>query len=590
MKEPLQSQIITGYDLYNAFKNGAKQLSVYEEEINRINVFPVQDADTGTNLYQTSKAILEYSDWTVDLYKTVRSISQVAISEAKGSSGSIVALYLRGFQKYIPSFDGVTLKSFAQLLGSAYLYVHQSMSQPREGTILTIMRVWAEYFEKIENQNISIKNALGNSILILRDALENTKNQLDVLSRINVVDAGALGMVCFLEGCLKSFRRGRIKHYSPSKEMLAEEELVPSPPLFRYCYEVNLEGNELKNEEIKDILECYGDSLVCIPSDSCLHIHIHTDSPSEVSRYLSTIGQISKVKVDDLNQQYLLTQKKSGGIALVVDSSCDMNLTDISSHVYKIPMPMVVDNNQHLDGVTMDGRHLYEDMGLKEVSCRSSQISQGVFEGVYLKLLKRYDHVISIHISKNFSGTYDNAIRAAKEVNGKEHPKIDVWDSGTLSSAYGMMVDTIAKSIENESTLMSLREEFEVVKRKTEIWVSVRSLNAMINSGRVPQSFQKVAKLFSVYPLISMNKEGKAMIGGVAFSFDHSLRRLVSKLKKRSIKRCQVVHVGANYDSHRLEEMVQQKTEYELLPSVSVTPVIGIYAGLGAVGIVVEYE
>jgi len=213
-----------------------------------------------------------------------------------------------------------------------------------------------------------------------------------------------------------------------------------------------------------------------------------------------------------------------------------------------------------------------------------------VFESYYQWLLEKYDHVISLHITRNFSGTYDNALRAAKEVDGKSHPHIDVWDSATLSSAYGMIVEALAKQIEKGKSIDFLRSFFESYRSKVDIWVSVRSLDAMVKSGRVSSKVHYWVDILGIHPVISMNKDGEAAFGGVAFGFHRCLKKIVRKVSYQKVKRFQVVHVDASYDAQRLEKQLSDKLKINFLPSRSVTPVIGVYAGLGAVGVAVEYE
>lgn len=583
---------IDGLDLYHAFKNGTEELSHSVEEINKINVFPVQDSDTGTNLYATVKSILDDTFWSNDLKRTIKNISSSAVTNAKGNSGSILALYLRGFEKAMVAYSELTLSTLADALGSAYLYVHRSMNNPQEGTIITLMRVWSEYLREISrSHSVTLKEALLSSIPILRQCLEETKAQLDILSKVNVVDAGALGFVCLIEGMLKPYKKGRSRRYLPSKNMVLNDLHDITASVFRYCYEVNVKSQNLSDEMIRKQLEQWGNSVICMSDGELLHVHIHTDSPMVISNYLSSKGKIEKVKVDDLKQQYYFSQLEKEPIALVVDSACDLPKEIIDRyHIYQIALPMEINGNQHLDSLTINGDILYDDMKHQGATCYSSQVGQGMFESYYQWLLEKYDHVISLHITRNFSGTFDNALRAAKEVDGKSHPHIDVWDSATLSSAYGMIVEALAKQIEERKSIDFLRSFFESYRSKVDIWVSVRSLDAMVKSGRVSSKVHYWVDILGIHPVISMNNDGKAAFGGVAFGFHRCLKKIVRKVSYRKVKRFQVVHVDASYDAQRLEKQLSDKLKINFLPSRSVTPVIGVYAGLGAVGVAVEYE
>lgn len=583
---------LDGLDLHHAFVNGTEELSHYVEEINKINVFPVQDSDTGTNLYTTVKNILDDTSWSKDLRTTIKNISSSAVSNAKGNSGSILALYLRGFDKAMMAYSELTLSTLANVLGSAYLYVHRSINNPQEGTIITLMRVWSEHLREIsKSKSITLKEGLLSSIPVLRKALDDTKKQLDILSRVNVVDAGALGFVCFIEGMLKPYKKGRARKYSPSAKMVINDFHDLTEPIFHYCYEVNVKGVEALDDEIRKQLEQWGNSVICMSHGDLLHVHIHTDNPMVVSSYLSSKGKIDKIKIDDLKQQYFFSKMEKEPIALVVDSTCDLSKEMIEKyHIYQIAMPIEVDGNQHLDSLSIDGETLYDDIKHHGAICYSSQVGQGMFESYYHWLLEKYDHIISLHITKNFSGTYANALRAAKEINGESHPNIDVWDSATLSSAYGMIVVAIAEQIQKGKDIFFLRNFFKNYKSKVDIWVSVRSLDAMVKSGRVSSKVHYWVDVLSIHPVISMSKEGKAAFGGVAFGFDRCLKKIVKKIAYRKVKRFQVVHVDANYDAQRLEQQLSSKLKINFLPRRAVTPVIGVYAGLGAVGVAVEYE
>ena len=205
---------LNGKQLYYSFLSGAQRIFENQKLLNRINVFPVNDADTGTNLAATMRSIMDAIIPTDNLKETAVALADAALTGARGNSGIIFAQFLYGFGNEIKTGQTMDIKSFAESMRNAVNYAYEAIANPVEGTILTVIKDWAEYL-------YALKDIIDDFIKLLIEAFERaqqslaeTTAKLPVLARSHVVDAGAKGFVVFLEGILDFFTKGGAKPVS----------------------------------------------------------------------------------------------------------------------------------------------------------------------------------------------------------------------------------------------------------------------------------------------------------------------------------------------------------------------------------------
>ncbi|TFH38458.1 MAG: DAK2 domain-containing protein, partial [Bacteroidia bacterium] len=319
---------INGRNLYYTFLAGAQKIIENQAEINRLNVFPVADADTGTNMASTIRTIVDSLTPDPSFKITVDAIGVAALSGARGNSGIIFAQFLYGFSEEVSDCDEITIDDFAESLKRSIRYLYESVSNPVEGTILTVIREWVEYIHLHRKSFDSFPNMFTESYEAAKKSLSETTQKLKILAKSNVVDAGAKGFVVFLEGMLELIKTRNIKEIIQLSGALqavsVKEEIPVEYPEFRYCTEAMLEGDNFSKQDLMSFLEGYGNSVVVAGSKRKQRIHVHTNDPASIFSELGKSTRIISQKVEDMVRQYESAHKRKYNIALVTDSTCDL--------------------------------------------------------------------------------------------------------------------------------------------------------------------------------------------------------------------------------------------------------------------------
>lgn len=243
---------IDGKGLYYSFLAGARKVFENQNHLNKINVFPVPDADTGTNFAPTMRSIIELVEPNPDLRVTANSLANAALVGARGNSGIIFAQFLYGFSTEVNKYPNLTIKEFASAIKESVKYAYQAITNPVEGTMITVIREWADYIYQIKDSFDDFTSLLESSLEKAREALEKTKLKLQALAKADVVDAGAKAFVVFLEGIIDFFRAG-LRVLLGSRKALKVEELtniIHEEITFRYCTEALISGENINHEAI----------------------------------------------------------------------------------------------------------------------------------------------------------------------------------------------------------------------------------------------------------------------------------------------------------------------------------------------------
>jgi dihydroxyacetone kinase-like predicted kinase len=287
---------VNGNHLKMAVGETVRLLEKEKEFLNEINVFPVADGDTGTNMYVTLKgtweSILDLKDYRASVI--ANSIAEASLFHAKGNSGVILSQFFWGFREGV---DGKTELGIGDLttafvLGARYAY--QAVANPVEGTILTVMREtaeWAARFVKSFRDTRSFFIKLFNKGV---EVLEKTPELLSKIGKPRVIDSGAYGFTLFLEGFVRAIG-GSVSHYQPDKgEKIVREKARSSGPLFCSNFLVRVEDPSI----LKKIALSYGDSVVVVGSNGTYKVHVHTDKPGEVEDALNKVGTVINRRIE----------------------------------------------------------------------------------------------------------------------------------------------------------------------------------------------------------------------------------------------------------------------------------------------------
>ncbi len=295
------------------------QLSENKELVNALNVFPVPDGDTGTNMYLTiSQAVENISKLeNSDISNLVKTVSKGCLMGARGNSGVILSQIFRGFASSLHGKDQISVKEFADALMMSKTTAYKAVLKPVEGTILTVIREIADYAEEITKEEISYEDFFEKIMERGKESLRNTPNLLKPLKEAGVVDSGGMGLLYILNGFyevvhgksvdLSEFHSSISLDGALNPQSKVEQESIE----FTYCTEFILQTKDPELLELKPYIMSMGDSVVYVTDDEFLKVHVHTNEPGEVLTTALKHGTIVKTKIENMKEQH--TELVGGG-------------------------------------------------------------------------------------------------------------------------------------------------------------------------------------------------------------------------------------------------------------------------------------
>jgi hypothetical protein len=588
-----------GRNLYYAFIAGARKIIENQVELNKINVFPVKDGDTGTNLAGTVRSVIESLQPHRSYKITVDRIAEATLINARGNSGIIFAQFFYGLSNEIGEYKSITLKQFAEAIKRSVGYVYEAVARPVEGTMLTVIREMADYIYSSWNKFVDFNHLIQSSYEIIKRSLLETRTKLAILEKNNVVDAGAKGFVLFIEGITEFINSRNIREIFHAKSAVAVfpkfEETISENVSFRYCTEALIRDCSIDKNSLVTKLETYGDSVVVAGSNSLRRLHLHTNTPADLFNELRKTGTISLQKADDMIRHYQVVNERKWNIALVTDSTCDMSQEFFEKYqISMVPINLNFGDNHYLDKVTMQPDQFYSLLNEKGEYPKTAQINENTFINVYSHLASHYDSVIAIHLSDKLSGTLNSAQKAAAKVSNELNKPVTVINSRNISGALGLIVLKAAEAIEagySHDQIVSLAEKWV---RQTRILVSVRTLKYMVRGGRVSAVKGLIAKILNINPIVSLDESGKAVVFDKAFNQRANMIKVMGHIEKiiseKTIWNYIVLHANnkdaAGWYSDKMEKLTGKKP----VSVVNISPVIGANAGIGAASVALLYD
>lgn len=590
---------IDGKRLYYLFIAGAKKIIENQVKLNKINVFPVNDGDTGSNMASTVQPVIE-------LVKPDRSykimadlIAETTLVNARGNSGIIFAQFLYGVSNETSELKSITLEQFIESVKKSVTYIYNAVAQPVEGTMLTVISSWANYISENRTKFSDFDQLFISSETILEKALAETKMKLEILRKANVVDAGANAFVYFIKGIIEFIQTKNIRQLIQIKSEVDSsiniEEHVPEHIDFRYCTEAMVKNLNIDQKSLSKFLQEKGNSVVVAGGEKTSRLHVHTNDPPELFEQLQQYGIISYQKVDDMLRQNQAVYNRKWNIALVTDSACDLpqELFD-KFHIHLVPINIYFGENHYLDKVTIQPEQFYSKLNKGGDFPKTAQINEKAFRNLYSQLCSHYDAVIAVHLTGKFSGTYFNSKKAAEEVSLEFKKPIHVIDSKTLSGALGLVVLRAAKAIEKGESLDQITKDTEKWISDSRIFVSVKTLKYMVRGGRVSPLKGFIAKMLNINPIVSMDKNGKSIIFGKTYTQKSNMQKVLKHIKDTSqnkqIWNYIVLHANNEEAASWYTEEMKEYTGKEPAAVVNISPVIGANAGLGAASVAFMYN
>lgn len=526
----MSNMLLTNELIYKSFMIGAKNVIQEKNGLNAINVFPVPDGDTGSNLASMMTTIIEKARLGVNTEETMQSIADAAIVGARGNSGIIFAQYIYGFSLGVKA-DNMTTDDFIQMVENASNHAYRAISKPVEGTMITLMRQFAKTLSTLKNASKNFIELLSKAYESLKEDLSKTPDLLPVLKENKVVDAGAKGFVHFVEGFLKAFKGEDVDLSHITQDHVEEmhvEHLEESE--FRYCTEALVRGSNFNLEQIKKDLIIFGNSLVVAGTQKTVRIHIHTDTPEHIFSYFDDgNSQIVEQKVDDMKRQYETANHRKYPIALVTDSIADLPSELIESYqIHMVPISLMINEQNYFDKLTIRNERFYQIMDQKGVYPTSSQPNIKTLENLFSFLSTYHKEIIVLTVSQKMSGTYSVFVEAAKKF---PDTRIQVINSKQNSGAEGLLVLKAAELIDQGKSFDEVVEGVEKTIPQSRILVSVKTLKYMIRSGRLKKAKKVVAQALNLKPIISIDEHGEGIIFDKGFNIRTVDKKILAHMK-----------------------------------------------------------
>jgi DegV family protein with EDD domain len=594
----MKIRYLDGNRLYYAFLAGGQAVIRDQAYLNKINVFPVPDSDTGTNLASTMRAIAERARASSSANVTLGSIADAALLGARGNSGLIFAQFLYGLSQEIRDEHRLASHHFAEGVRRAVRYARQAILTPVEGTMITLIQDWAEALYEQRLKMTDFVELLSYSLHIAEKSLKDTPKKLAVLARAGVVDAGAKGFFDFLEGVVGFIKKGNIKAVvrddAASLPWSVDVQAARSSISKRYCSEALLSGEDIDIEAVQDLVRRSGESAIVAGSSKKLRLHVHTDTPADLFRELHKHGAIEDIKADDMLRQFEAAHERRAPIAVLTDSSCDLPPSILDDHqIHLIPFNLFFGKSIFLDKVTILPDQFYDLLKCRREMPTSAQPPQANIQRAMEFLAAHYEKVIAVTISSGLTGVYGQLVKA-REALGPDASRVAVIDSRNLSVSEALVVLRVAEAVREGRSFEDISAEAGGWVEKTRLWVDIRTLKYMVRGGRVSPLKGFMAAALNIKPVVTLDEYGKAAILGKSFSRRQNMRKILRLVRDaadgRTVWNYGIVHAQNPFRALRygdaLEEILGKKAAF----ISDVSPVVGVHNGIGVVGIALMFD
>jgi DegV family protein with EDD domain len=602
----MRIRYLDGATLRRSLIAGCDYVQLQRVELNRINVFPVPDGDTGTNLALTAAAIADAlrpsREKSVAL--VARHAADAAILGARGNCGMILSHYLLGFSDGVSTNEILAPAEFRVAIRRAADQVYRAIERPVEGTILTVMREVAEEAEASAAGDFA--DLLEQLLSRARDALARTRDMLPALKQAGVVDAGAKGFVHLMEGVVAyargdPFRPVRTPPPFDAPLAAAAAEYPAENERFRFCTEALVRGDGLPDSGVvRAALREHGDSLIVIRGSDVLKVHIHTDAPDAVFDYLRAVGRLVTHKAEDMAAQHEAVERAAAAhvslarrpVSIVTDSACDLPAEIVQAHgIHVVPMTLVFGAEAMRDGIDIDAATFAARLRKGE-KATTSQPPPAAFIDRYERAAEDGETVLAIFVASVLSGTFASAEAAAKRL---PHTAITLVDSKAASLALGLLVLRSAELAELGWNPGAIAAELTRIRRSSGIFFTVDVFDNLLASGRVGRGQVMIAGWLDIKPILALDPTGRVVPLARVRGRRNVLPRMMAELERRVPRTAQalrfgVVHVDAEDIVEAVSgELLSRYGEREII-SAPATPVLATHLGPGAWGLAYQWE
>ena len=571
------------------------------DEINRINVFPVPDGDTGTNfsltLRSVSDALRALGDAPLD--STARTAARGAVLGARGNSGMMLAHFLLGFAEALEGREKGTAKDIARgiRLGADRLY--SSLDDPREGTILTVAREAALAAERAAADSPDISMFMNRLLAEGEIALARTPELMAVLKEAGVVDAGGKGFVRMIEGVVRLIEGDPIL---PATATTGEFSSIPAAEIdvaaerdFQFCTEAMIQGEQLPSaNEVRSVLREFGGSVQVVVAGDILKLHVHTDTPDAVFTCAARWGTVSATKAEDMRVQHRkLAHPERRPVGIVADSSSDLPDAVLDRHhIALVPLQVMFGDTTYRDRVELKPEAFYATMRRSRAHPTTSQPTPAEFVRVLRDARSEADEVVAVLLASRLSGTFQAGMMAARAAN---IDGVEFVDSASASLGLGLLALRGAELAESGWSARDIAEELRRVRRQSGALVTVDRFDNLLRSGRVTRGKAWLAGLLDVKPILGLDDLGSIIPVDRVRGRDNVVPRVLSLLERRLTPRPKavrfgIVHAEAPEPAERMRRAIVAAYQPRDCFVTLATGVLGAHVGFGAWAVFYQVE
>ena len=571
------------------------------DEINRLNVFPVPDGDTGTNFSLTLRSVADtlLALGDAPLGATAQAAARGAVLGARGNSGMMLAHFLLGFAESIGTRDAATAPEIARALRQGADTLYASLDEPKEGTILTVAREVAAAAEISARDAVDLSEFMRETLAHGQVALAKTPELLAVLREAGVVDAGGKGFVRMLEGVVRLIEGDPILPALPTGAPVefnpAAEFTVAAERDYQFCTECLIRGNQLPaGNDVRLALHSFGGSVVVAAVGDILKIHVHTDTPEAVFATAERWGTITFRKADDMRAQHrALKHDARRPVAIVVDSSADLPDNILDRHqIAMVPLQVTFGDTTYQDRLGLKPAEFYRLLGESKSLPTTSQPAPGHFIKAFRSGLASANEVVAILMAGALSGTFQSAQAAAKAAN-LDH--VTLFDSRTVSLGLGMLALRAAELAESGWDAAAIVSELDRVRSNSGLFLTVDTYENLLRSGRVSRGKAWLAGMLDVRPILSLDNTGRIVPINRVRGRENVVARVLQLVDKALSPRPRSVRFGiAHANAPEMADRIRTALVAAYRPKdclvTLATGVLGTHVGRGAWAVFFQVE
>ena len=603
MAAQISVQRLSGYGLRRALTAGIQRVIASRDEINRINVFPVPDGDTGTNMAFTLAAVLAgvRAPKLASAGEVLRRAAAEAIDGARGNSGAIVAQFFQGVSEALGPSKRLTTEGLARAVARGSALAREAMADPREGTILSVIHAFAQSLREQSERGIrDFRTSFKASLVVAREALRHTPDQLAALRAAGVVDAGALGFVDLLEGIDAYIEQGRsVLSNAPPEELSAAGVDVASGVEYtdghRYCTECVVTGEAVDRGALKAaLLSMPISSLVIAGTREKVRIHAHLDEPTALFETAARFGAVSREKADDMRAQSKSAHTRREQVAIIADSGADIPAEAMDRlNIHLVPVRLSIGGRDFLDRVSISPREFYQEIRTSPVPPRTSQPPPGDFRRLFEFLLSHHERVIDVSLARSLSGTMQSAESAAART---EAARVDVFDSCNGSAGQGLLAIWAAEAALAGLSSARIIEGLTRMRSRSHLYAVIRDIRYGVRGGRAPKLAGPLTRLLRFSPIVKNRPDGRLGLAGAVWGREDLpekfARNIARRLDPARTWRLIIGHCDCAEDAERVHAtLLRLVARVDRAWIMEVGVAIGAHAGPGSLVLgIQDYE